>query len=406
MKNIKIIILLILITFGLNAQNWNPNGENSATGNLTLDGAYLDLIIPNTYGYWARGFFNVAPDKVTRIGGVGLLGQGSSTEHYYMAYGEAPWNSGKGLYVKTDGNVGVGITNPSGKLHVNGETYIENGWIRVKGKRGIYFQDYGGGLYMQDNTWIRTYGNKNFYHNTGIMRTDGRLEVGPTGNRFVVNQNGFVGIGTTNPSQKLDVNGAIQSKSMVLIDSNYGSNSDFTALYREDAGNDNAVVKLRIGDDVLGSLNVGYKYWSTGEWISTFYVNNYGKVGIGTTTPDAKLTVKGKIHAEEVKIDLSVPAPDYVFKKDYNLLTIEEVRQHILEKGHLPNIPSATTMETEGVDLGTMNMKLLEKIEELTLYTIAQEKEIKELKKVKAKNKELEARLAKIEALIANTKNR
>ncbi len=97
---------------------------------------------------------------------------------------------------------------------------------------------------------------------------------------------------------------------------------------------------------------------------------NNGNIGIGTTNPDSKLTVKGNIHAEEVKVDLSVPGPDYVFKEDYDLKPLEEVQNYIEEHGHLPNIPSATEMEENGIQLGEMNMKLLEKIEELTLYVI------------------------------------
>ncbi|MBQ4822476.1 tail fiber protein [Aquimarina sp. MMG016] len=133
-------------------------------------------------------------------------------------------------------------------------------------------------------------------------------------------------------------------------------------------------------------------------------IKNDGKVGIGTMSPDAKLTVKGNIHAEEVKIDLSVPAPDYVFTKDYDLLTIEEVQEHIAAQGHLPNIPSATEMETNGVELGLMNMKLLEKIEELTLYTIAQEKQLKgqkeEIKALKKQNDRINQLEEKLEALL------
>ena len=102
-------------------------------------------------------------------------------------------------------------------------------------------------------------------------------------------------------------------------------------------------------------------------------------MGIGTTSPDAKLTVKGNIHAEEVKVDLNVPAPDYVFKEDYDLKSLQEVQDHIQKHGHLPNIPSAKKMEANGIDLGKMNMKLLEKIEELTLCLIAQEKIIDRL---------------------------
>ncbi|SFC66652.1 hypothetical protein SAMN04487891_1204 [Flagellimonas taeanensis] len=104
-----------------------------------------------------------------------------------------------------------------------------------------------------------------------------------------------------------------------------------------------------------------------------------GNVGIGTYSPDSKLTVKGKIHAEEVKVDLSVPGPDYVFKDGYDLKSLEEVQSYIKEHGHLPNIPSAKEMEANGIQLGEMNMKLLEKIEELTLHLIALREENKKI---------------------------
>lgn len=113
-----------------------------------------------------------------------------------------------------------------------------------------------------------------------------------------------------------------------------------------------------------------------------------GKVGIGTTLPDEALTVKGKIHTEEVRVDLSVPAPDYVFYDTYDLISLDEVRQHINEHGHLPKIPSGKIMESEGVELGIMNMKLLEKIEELTLYILEQEERITKLESwIKAQEK-------------------
>ncbi len=104
-------------------------------------------------------------------------------------------------------------------------------------------------------------------------------------------------------------------------------------------------------------------------------------MGIGTANPDEALTVKGKIHAEEVRVDLSVPGPDYVFKEDYQLSSLEEVQNYIDEHGHLPNIPSAKEMESQGVELGTMEMKLLEKIEELTLYILEQNERINILEK-------------------------
>ena len=102
-----------------------------------------------------------------------------------------------------------------------------------------------------------------------------------------------------------------------------------------------------------------------------------GKVGIGTTTPDEKLTVKGKIHTQEVKVDMAGPlVPDYVFAPDYDLKPLSEVAQYIKENMHLPEIPSAKEIETDGLYLAEMNMKLLKKIEELTLYLMEQDKKI------------------------------
>lgn len=77
----------------------------------------------------------------------------------------------------------------------------------------------------------------------------------------------------------------------------------------------------------------------------------------------------GKIFAKAIEIKLDVWA-DYVFKKDYKLATLEEVEKHINDKGHLPNIPSAEEVVKNGLNLGEMDAKLLEKIEELTLYSI------------------------------------
>jgi hypothetical protein len=116
-----------------------------------------------------------------------------------------------------------------------------------------------------------------------------------------------------------------------------------------------------------------------------------GKIGIGTSTPDELLTVKGKIHTQEVLIDLDgAVAPDYVFETYYNgfselmpeyrLISLEELETFLKENNHLPNVPSAETMQTEGISLKEMNLILLQKIEELTLYTLQQQKEIDELK--------------------------
>lgn len=100
-----------------------------------------------------------------------------------------------------------------------------------------------------------------------------------------------------------------------------------------------------------------------------------GNVGIGTTTPDSKLSVDGEIHTKEVKVDITGWS-DFVFEENYDLPSIESVEKHIQKKGHLNDIPSAKEVEENGILLGEMNAKLLQKIEELMLYTIHQEKKI------------------------------
>ncbi|MCC4230974.1 tail fiber protein [Zunongwangia profunda] len=142
----------------------------------------------------------------------------------------------------------------------------------------------------------------------------------------------------------------------------------------------------QFGTDNFG---IGMRY-SNQDKNDVFIINpQNGFVGIGTKSPDSKLTVKGKIHSQEVKIDLNgAVVPDYVFLDDYNLKLLEEVESFIDKNGHLENIPSAKQVEEEGWNVKSMNLKMLEKIEELTLYVIEQNKinkeqqeEIAELKK-------------------------
>jgi len=112
-----------------------------------------------------------------------------------------------------------------------------------------------------------------------------------------------------------------------------------------------------------------------------------GMIGIGTSDPDQKLTVKGKIHTQEVLVDLNgAVAPDYVFEKyyqgqsalnsDYQMLDLKSLEAFLKQNHHLPEIPSAQKLKEDGLELKKMNLLLLQKIEELTLYTIEQQKQL------------------------------
>lgn len=207
--------------------------------------------------------------------------------------------------------------------------------------------------------------------------------------RMKIADNGNVGIGTVAPNSRLSVlgqnseffSGTVENTMMVGRNSyekfqfRTTDNHGYLDYIQDSDSNGPHILYIRnlaqgshLNNDIQLETSSG-----------TLILKKEGNVGIGTTAPDAKLTVKGDIHAEEVKVDLSVPGPDYVFKEDYNLRPLEEVQNYIKANWHLPNIPSAKEMEENGILLGEMNMKLLEKIEELTLYALQQEKKIKEL---------------------------
>lgn len=220
-------------------------------------------------------------------------------------------------------------------------------------------------------------------------------------NFYVMNQ---VGIGTTSPEYSLHVYGGVKLRKTTIgatisnsdnswirdewLTGNYGPAkwNGVTKKWVRSAGNFNDIGGIVFQDEgtyFLREKRGAKTEFSNSEFLNTAFLFAHitsGNIGIGTINPDSKLTVKGEIHSEGVIVDLSVPGPDYVFKEDYDLKPLKEVQNYIKENGHLPNIPSAKEMEANGVELGIMNMKLLEKIEELILYTIQQQKEIEELK--------------------------
>lgn len=104
--------------------------------------------------------------------------------------------------------------------------------------------------------------------------------------------------------------------------------------------------------------------------------NQDGNVGIGTDEPKAKLAVDGNILAKEIKVKTDISVPDYVFEPDYELNSLDYIADYVKKNKHLPEIPSAKEIKRDGLDLAEMNLLLLKKIEELTLYAIQQDKEI------------------------------
>lgn len=132
------------------------------------------------------------------------------------------------------------------------------------------------------------------------------------------------------------------------------------------------------------AINSSEALWYNGTYFSWGYGGQFNffadRVGIGTVAPDARymLSVNGAIRAKEVVVESGWA--DFVFEDDYKLRSLREVESYIKKNGHLPEIPSAKEVQENGVKVAESVTKLLHKIEELTLYTIAQQKEINRLK--------------------------
>ncbi len=258
----------------------------------------------------------------------------------------------------TTGKIGIGdVTDPQAKLHIKGDA------------------DNGGN--PEDADILLEPGSSMKY---------ARIKFGTTGNTIdargsqdlnfhtasdFVFWDANVGIGTDNPSEKLDVTGTVKSTGLKLTD---GTQAAGKILQSDTDGNASWVSATSIDD---------------GDWIVKSFGNDIyrlnGSVGIGTDLSqnpnNYKLAVNGIIGTKEVYVEnSSITWSDYVFSDDYNLLSLREVEEYIKTNGHLPEVPTAEEVNINGLKLAEMNALLLKKIEELTLYIIDLQKESQVLK--------------------------
>lgn len=296
------------------------------------------------------------------------------------------------------------------------------------------FKEYGGiGAYIIDNTSGSEDGALTFYT---MFNGQGRTR------RMTILNNGHVGIGTTSIPDKLSVDGNINvtgdlkmSGSDSYIWTN-GTGTGYTGIWdqkngrvllytSENTGNiglgtttPNSKLTIQGDGTTVGSASINLKHAGNGMSIGLSTTSNNltignswnpesgtyltiqdgsGKIGIGTTdfSGNHKLRVEGSVGAREIKVE-ATGWSDFVFQNDYELRTLDEVEEHINEKGHLPEIPSEAEVTENGINLGEMDAKLLQKIEELTLYLIEQNKQ----------NQAQQARIEQLEEELKTLKNK
>jgi uncharacterized coiled-coil protein SlyX len=284
------------------------------------------------------------------------------------------------------GNVGIGTTSPSSLLTLNSLVpystifKINNTFTGVGVGNNFTMQN--NGTDVASLQWI--FNGANFI-TSQIAYGEYTINTGTSYiERMRINSAGNVGIGTTSPAYKFDVENAtlVNDASAYIATFNGGTDPTLgpTAItfgVHPSATGNNRYGFLAVGDNV-----------NVRALILNMASNGiFGNVGIGTTdTKGYQLAVNGNVIATSMTVKLYSAWPDYVFKPTYQLPTLTAIKTYIDQNQHLPDMPSAQEVEKNGVNLGEMVKLQAKKIEELTLYLIEKDKEVKE---IQSKLKEL-----------------
>lgn len=185
---------------------------------------------------------------------------------------------------------------------------------------------------------------------------------------------GDVGVGTEDPKTRLMVRGPFTPAYMQLALRSEGSDDRAGISIWNGSDQRMGHFYLGYGDFIVSNEQAGsFRFFAGGA--ERLRIQPDGAVGIGKVASGCKLDVAGTIRANEIIV--STEGADFVFNESYRLRSLREVENHIRERGHLPDVPSASQMRDEGVGVSELQTKLLQKVEELTLYAIEQDKRLR-----------------------------
>lgn len=328
----------------------------------------------------------------------------------------------------TSSNVGIGVADPHANLEVGNQnggkiTISTAGWSGTSASPKyptLEFAGYSNSLKARITASEET---GNIYGSKFSILLNDNTNATNMAERLSILYNGNVGLGSPQPREKLDVLGNIVAGA---TDSALGINA-FAIRYVKGSLNNWGALRsssssyMSFGVKADGA-NVGWLS-SSGEASLAKTAITVGNEGFSFLTASSQqvaidspvtlneimriningnTSLQGKFEAKEIKVTLT-PTADFVFEENYNLPNLEEVAKHIKEKKHLPEIASAKVMEKEGVNVGEFQIKLLQKIEELTLYAIKQERQLKDqqekIQKLEGENSDLKNAVSEIKQL-------